>query len=162
MYIHSKATDLFSSTKEAMEFVEDYDLDVAKATLLQQTQRHAEAAEVHIVEGRSVEGIRIFLEHLADENCARRGVICVIQALWKHLSFGVLPAVARSDTVLDQWIELATRLTSTRHCDEVRALHAYRDSLADCRSPDIYVPSNPLPGFKTAATVSLEILSGGQ
>jgi hypothetical protein len=118
-----KAIDLFSSNEEALTYAEEYDLDVAKVTLLQQAERYAEAAEVRMAEGRSCEGIRVFLDHLADENCTRRGIICALQALWKHLSFGVLPTVVRSNTVLEQWIELATRVdpafTSVSDCDEV-------------------------------------------
>lgn len=100
-HLHSKATDLFFSTEEALAFVEDYDLGIAKATLLQQAKRHAEAAEVHIAEGRVLDGIRIFLENLADKDCARRATVCVLQALWQRLSFAVLPTAAQSNIIAD-------------------------------------------------------------
>jgi hypothetical protein len=147
-HLHSKATDLFSSTEEALEFVEDYDLDVAKATLLQQAKRHAEAAEVHIAEGRILDGIRIFLENLADEDCARRATICVLQALWQKLSFAVLPTAAQSTNVVEHWLKLASRLDPTlmtqHDRDEVRTSYVYANTLVDFDIIVFHVPGNHL------------------
>jgi hypothetical protein len=44
---------LFESLKEQLEYMEDADLDVARADLLESAHRYAEAADVHFAEGSS-------------------------------------------------------------------------------------------------------------
>ena len=106
----SKATELFDTPKKALDFVAEYDLDVAHANLLQMAGRPADAAEVHIAEGRIAEGIQIFLENLTNDDCACRAVDHVLRALWQHLSFGVPATIAAMDTLLGHWLGLAAQL----------------------------------------------------
>jgi hypothetical protein len=46
-----KATPLFDDIEEQLDYMEETDLDVAKATLLESLGRFAEAAEIHFAEG---------------------------------------------------------------------------------------------------------------
>lgn len=109
----SKAVRLFPSVEKALDFVNSYDLDVAKGTLLQHEELYGEAAEVHITEGRNVEAIQIFLKHLADKNCTKHAAACALRALWRHISFAVSPAITKTSSLLKQWLELASCLDPT-------------------------------------------------
>lgn len=117
----SKATKLFPTLEKALEFAEDYDLDAARVILLLANGKPAEAAEIHILEGRIQEGIQILLDKLTDQVCPKSAVPHVIRALWKHLSFGISPA--GNNPLLGQWLHLAAqidrRLITGRECDEV-------------------------------------------
>jgi hypothetical protein len=46
-----KATPLFDTIDEQLEYMEDADLDVERATLLESLGRFSEAADVHFSEG---------------------------------------------------------------------------------------------------------------
>jgi hypothetical protein len=120
----SKATELFDTAEEALDFAAEYELDVARATLLQIGGRPADAAEVHVAEGRTIEGIQIFIENLTDEDCTRHAVDHVLRALWQHLSFGVSATDAKVDPLLGHWLGLAAKfddkLLGPSDLDEVR------------------------------------------
>jgi hypothetical protein len=135
LFLHSKSADvflskvqeLFDTKNEALDFVTEYDLDVARATLLRMAGRPADAADIHIAEGRITEGIHIFLENLTNDDCTHRAVDHVLRALWQHLSFGISTTltVTKPDTLLGHWLGLAAQLNSERlkagDRDEVRA-----------------------------------------
>lgn len=125
---HSQAKKLFSSDQEALDFAADYHLDVAQATLLQDLGNHADAAEVHLAEGRITEALDIFLDNLADKECARRAADFVIRGLWERLSFGIVPKDAKLDLSVERWLLLAVRLDlgllNSLERDEVRAVDA--------------------------------------
>lgn len=110
---------MFPSIDDALSFVEDYALDIAHATLLQQVGRYAEAADVHISEGRIKDGIEIFLSNLGNQECTAHAVDYVLRALWRHLSFGVSMQTAKLDVLLGHWLGLAARLSveSLKDCD---------------------------------------------
>lgn len=118
----SKATSLFPTPEKALSFVEDYDLDAARAIILLANGKPSEAADIHISEGRIQEGIQILLDNLTNRVCAESAVRHVIYALWQHLSFGISPAVS-GDNALVQWLHLAGQLDrglmTDRECDEV-------------------------------------------
>lgn len=69
--------------------MEDYDLDVSRAAVLAGLGRLQEAATIHLAEGRMLEAIRLLLEDGKDQGAIRRGHECLLEGLWKHLSFGV-------------------------------------------------------------------------
>jgi hypothetical protein len=95
-----KATQLFPSHEEVLEFTEDYDLDIARATLLEKAGRTLEAAELHLAEGRTLEGIELLLNDTTNEAALLRGQECVLHGLWHCLSFGVDPEILRSNETL--------------------------------------------------------------
>ncbi|EGN94529.1 hypothetical protein SERLA73DRAFT_114784 [Serpula lacrymans var. lacrymans S7.3] len=82
------AIKLFSSYEEGLEFLEDYDLDVARATLLEKMGRLAEAAELHLAEGRQLEAIRLFIADRENIDSEDRAKKCLVDCLWQQLSFG--------------------------------------------------------------------------
>lgn len=135
-----------------MDFLEDYDLDVVRAALLESLDRIEEAAELHLTEGRTMEAIRLFLTVKDNETCMRRANECILGCLWRHLSFGVSLDSAKSDTTLIQLLEWAAQLNaellSPKGRDEVsisRILAA--NVFAHTRTPDIYVPGYNIREF---------------
>ncbi|KDQ58729.1 hypothetical protein JAAARDRAFT_155337 [Jaapia argillacea MUCL 33604] len=82
------AIKLFSSPEEGLEFIEHYDLDNARAALLEKMGRVAEAAEVHLTEGRPLEAIRLFLSDRESAHSISRGKQCLLAALRQQTSFG--------------------------------------------------------------------------
>lgn len=86
--LFSKAAELFSSKEEELEFLEDHDLDIARAEVLESLGRQAEAAELYLAEGRTLDAIHLFLKDDNDQNSLRRGRQCILEGLWQNLSFG--------------------------------------------------------------------------
>ncbi|KAF9493953.1 hypothetical protein BDN71DRAFT_1027051 [Pleurotus eryngii] len=85
-----KARDLFSSAEEGLEYLEDRDLDVARATLMASIPgKLSEAAEIHLAEGRSLDAIRLFLQDERSDTAMRRASKSLLEGLWRHMSFGV-------------------------------------------------------------------------
>ncbi|KAJ7836348.1 hypothetical protein B0H14DRAFT_2794293 [Mycena olivaceomarginata] len=71
-----KANALFSSYEEALEYLEE---------------RFDDAAEVHLEEGRTFEAIKLFLRDRDNARSIRRGIECILQSLWRQVSFDVSP-----------------------------------------------------------------------
>ncbi|KAJ3514932.1 hypothetical protein NLJ89_g2078 [Agrocybe chaxingu] len=84
----SKASQLFDTIDDQLEYLEDFDLDVSRAALLENLGRFREAAEVHLDEGRTLDAIRLFLMD-ENEDSILRGQDCIVRGLWEHASFGV-------------------------------------------------------------------------
>ncbi|KAJ7222624.1 hypothetical protein GGX14DRAFT_558715 [Mycena pura] len=86
-----KASALFSSYEEELEYLEDRGLDVARVAILESLGRYSDAAEVHLEEGRIFEAIKLFLRDRNNELLMRRGIECILQGLWQRVSFAVTP-----------------------------------------------------------------------
>ncbi|KAJ6456165.1 hypothetical protein C8R45DRAFT_1187129 [Mycena sanguinolenta] len=86
-----KANALFSSYEEELEYLEERGLDVAHATLLESLGRFYDAAEVHLEEGRTFEAIELFLRDRDNKDSICRGAQCILQSLWRNVSFSVFP-----------------------------------------------------------------------
>ena len=113
-FVHSsKAKKLFDTYEEALEFTEDYDLDVARATLLESMGRLSEAAELHLTEGRQLQAISLFLKDRDDPNSQRRARECILQGLWGHISFGVPRESFLENDTLIRLLELASKFDQT-------------------------------------------------
>ncbi|KAJ6519176.1 hypothetical protein C8R45DRAFT_1204389 [Mycena sanguinolenta] len=104
-----KANALFSSYKEALEYLEERGLDVAHATLLESLGRFSDAAEVHLEEGRTFEAIQLFLRDRNNKYSICRGVQCILQSLWRQVSFSVLP---KDDPSVPPLLALAAKVDS--------------------------------------------------
>lgn len=104
-----------------MEYLEDYDLDVSRAAVLKKLGRYKEAGDIHLAEGRTLEAIQLFLIDDDDQYAVRRGHDCILQGLWRHLSFGVEVRDGGAEAI--QLLELASKVkpTSTNNAvnDEV-------------------------------------------
>jgi hypothetical protein len=96
-----------------LQYLEDYDLDVSRAAVLKELGRYKEAGDIHLAEGRTLEAIQLFLIDDNDQYAVRRGHICILQGLWKHLSFSVKAQDGGAEAI--QLLELASKvkLTST-------------------------------------------------
>lgn len=110
-----QARELFPSDEKALEYMDDYGLDIARATLLEELGRFAEAAELHLAEGRTLEAIRAFLKDSQHPESVRRASQCLLDGLWRSLSFGLS---CRSDSIgsdlpLQELLRLSTSLDAT-------------------------------------------------
>lgn len=116
--------DLFKTSQDALQFATDYDLDIARAMLLLKERKPAEAAEIHLAEGRIGECIDILLENFRDSVCANRAAHLMVKSMWRYLSFGVTVAQEVKDPLFGRWMMLAEQLSNVktiteRHFDEV-------------------------------------------
>ena len=57
--------------------------------MLEKLHKYEEAAEIHQLEGRTLEAIRLFLTDENNQAAIQRGNSCILQGLWEHLSFGM-------------------------------------------------------------------------
>ncbi|KAH9971205.1 hypothetical protein BGW80DRAFT_1322645 [Lactifluus volemus] len=86
-----KASALFSSPEEELEFVRECDLDIAEVKILVARGQFFEAAELHIRENRLLDAVEVLLKDKTSEEAIRRASQSLLGALWNVLSFGVLP-----------------------------------------------------------------------
>lgn len=102
---------MFSSEKDALEFLEDYDLDEARAEMLKESGKVLESARVHAEEGdmlKAVETLTSSAVHNVDH--ARPTIEYLLTGLWRGLTFGVLPT---STPIVPELLGLADRLDRT-------------------------------------------------
>ena len=88
MYYRS-AMDLFQSDEEALEYMDDYGLDLARAQLLEDLGRFSEAADVLLSEGSTLEAIRVLTRDSGNKDSLMRALQCLLDGLWRNLSCGV-------------------------------------------------------------------------
>jgi hypothetical protein len=81
--------------------------------------RIAEAAEVHLTNGRTVEAIRTLLLKPDDEDCIRKANDSILRGLWTHLSFGITLERAKANARLQELLAFAAKLNleSVPTCD---------------------------------------------
>lgn len=108
---YSKVTQLFNSVDEELEYLEDFDLDISKAAVLEKLHRYDDAAEIHLREGRTLEAIRLLLMDRNNQTAIQRGNACILRGLWEHVSFGV-KKFCRPEEV-SQLLTLASKIKSS-------------------------------------------------
>ncbi len=69
--------------------MDDYGLDIARATFLEDIGRYADAAEVHFAEGNTLEAIRLLTLDRMNDTSMRRALQCVLDGLWSNLGYGI-------------------------------------------------------------------------
>ena len=77
----------------ALEFMQDYGLNMSCAALHERYGRYVKAAELHMLEGDRLEAARLFL--LDSENAdssARKAAECVLGGLWQYFSLSAAEA----------------------------------------------------------------------
>ena len=85
-----KGIRLFSSDEDALVFLEDYDLDEARATMLQSRGKPLEAAEAHAKDGRVLEAVEVLLEgDTPSTEESKMAIRYVLTGLWKRMSLGI-------------------------------------------------------------------------
>jgi hypothetical protein len=92
-----------------------------RATILESLGRLSDAAEIHLIDGRTSKAIALFLR---DQNIDRASD-CVVQGLWEIISFAVLPDTqdTRVSCLLDFAAQVDVSLLSQRKRDEVCSCH---------------------------------------
>jgi hypothetical protein len=120
-----KGVELFSSEEDALVFLENYDLDEARATIFKSRGKALEAAEAHAKDGRVLEAVGVLLEQEAPSTEESRMAICyALAGLWKRMSFGV--GFLQSDTITTSLLQILSRLDTSvmteDEVDEVRSI----------------------------------------
>ncbi|KAM5542264.1 hypothetical protein V8D89_004137 [Ganoderma adspersum] len=116
-----KAMELFDDDEEALEYMDDFGLDMARAQFLEGVGRFAEAADVHISEGNTLEAIRVLSLDTGNEASLKRALTCLLDGLWQNLSCGV-PVNEESlkpSGTIGKLLGLTNGLTLTDASDEV-------------------------------------------
>jgi hypothetical protein len=102
------ARSLFSSEEDAIEFLEDYDMDEARAQMLKESGRVLESAEVHANEGdllKAVETLTASAVH--NDTHVRPTIEYLLAGLWRGLTFGVPPT---STPIVSELLVFASKL----------------------------------------------------
>ncbi|KAI0762352.1 hypothetical protein C8Q74DRAFT_1336826 [Fomes fomentarius] len=84
-----KARELFETDEEALEYMDDFGLNIARASLLEKLGKYAEAAELLFEEGNTLEAVRLLTLDRDNEESMKRAIEFVLSGLWSALSFGV-------------------------------------------------------------------------
>ncbi|KAG1719467.1 hypothetical protein EDB19DRAFT_2045105 [Suillus lakei] len=101
---------LFSSFDEELEFLEEYDLDYARVSLLESHSRYYEVAEIHLSENRPMEAVQAFLKDNRNIDSATRAADALLESMWRKCSFRITPKAAVVDDSVRQAIALADQL----------------------------------------------------
>ncbi|KAL5534681.1 hypothetical protein ACEPAG_1145 [Sanghuangporus baumii] len=92
-YIHverlDKAVESFDSHEDALVFLEDIGLDVARAMVLEKFGRIHEAADLLFAEGQSKQAVQLLLKDAKNRDSLRRAVEYILRSSWKRYSFVV-------------------------------------------------------------------------
>lgn len=94
--------------------MDDFGLNVARASLLEELGKYAEAAEVLFQEGNTLEAVRLLTLDRDNEESMKRAIECVLDGLWSALSFGVsvTDQLISSHPTLGKLLELALSFRS--------------------------------------------------
>ncbi|KAF9242380.1 hypothetical protein BU15DRAFT_43965 [Melanogaster broomeanus] len=101
---------LFSSFESELEFLEDYDLDFARASLFESHGRYLEAAELHLTENRPLDAISDFLKVKESRDAITRATDILLEGLWRRCSFGIPSKEVAGDQDVIQFLALAREL----------------------------------------------------
>ncbi|KAH9919768.1 uncharacterized protein BXZ73DRAFT_104876 [Epithele typhae] len=85
-----KARALFETDEEALEYMDDFGLDIARASLLEDMGKFADAADVHFAEGNVLEAIRLLSLDTDNTASTRKAFDCLLEGLWQRLSLGAI------------------------------------------------------------------------
>lgn len=69
--------------------MDDYGLDVARASLMEDIGRYADAAELHLAEDNVLEAIRLLKLDSNNDTSMKKAFDCLLDGLWRRLSCGV-------------------------------------------------------------------------
>ncbi|KAG1889227.1 hypothetical protein F4604DRAFT_1950186 [Suillus subluteus] len=101
---------LFSSSSEELEFLEEYDLDCARISLLESQSKYYEVAEIYLSDNRPMEAVQAFLNDNRNIDSAARAADTLLEFMWRKCSFRITPKAAVADDSVRQAIALADQL----------------------------------------------------
>jgi hypothetical protein len=117
---------LFPSEEDALEFLEDYDLDEARAEMLKGSGRVLESAGIHAKEGDMLKAVETLTTSTHRVEHVRPTIEYLLTGLWRGLTFGVPPA---STPIVSELLGLADRLDGNamrkQEADEVSPFHPF-------------------------------------
>lgn len=87
--------------------MDDFDLGIARAELLEVLGRFTEAAELHLEEGNLQKAIQLFIR-ASTNTSARRAYECLLDSFWKFFSIGA--SFNLQDENLQILLQLSARL----------------------------------------------------
>ncbi|KAF9067282.1 hypothetical protein BDP27DRAFT_1328979 [Rhodocollybia butyracea] len=114
---------LFESLEDQLEYLEDRDMDIARAALLVAHSRTREAAELHLVEGRVLEAIDLFIRDTGSKESEGRAAECILDGFWQKITFASEEQPTQ-DPDLPKLFELVKRI------DQSSLTSNYRDEIA--------------------------------
>ncbi|KAG1854678.1 hypothetical protein C8R48DRAFT_721046 [Suillus tomentosus] len=112
---------LFSTFEEELEFMEDYDLDYVRASLLESHSRYYEAAELHLSENRPLEAVRAFIKDESNVDSTIRAADTMLEYFWRKCSFRIT-VKSIADEPLQHFIALADQLEANKLTPATRDL----------------------------------------
>ncbi|KAG2048322.1 hypothetical protein BDR06DRAFT_962830, partial [Suillus hirtellus] len=114
---------LFSTFDEELEFLEDYDLDYARASLLESHSRYYEAAELHLSENRPLEAVRAFIKDHSKDDSTSRAADTILAYFWRKCSFRITAkSVVDEPESMQHFIALADELEMNKLTPATRDL----------------------------------------
>ena len=107
-----KARALFQSDDEALEYMDDYGLDVVRASFLEDMNRFSDAAELHLAEGNILEAIRLLMLDTDNKFSIKKAFDCLLDGLWQRLSCGVSVSeeTLKNNTTLSKLLRMTERI----------------------------------------------------
>ncbi|KAG1841507.1 hypothetical protein F4604DRAFT_1829867 [Suillus subluteus] len=113
---------LFSTFDEELEFLEDCDLDYARASLLESHSRYYEAAELHLSENRPLEAVRAFIRDTGNVDSTIRAADTILEYFWRKCSFRITAKTALADEPMRHFIALSDQLETNKLTPATRDL----------------------------------------
>ncbi|KAF5377115.1 hypothetical protein D9757_008781 [Collybiopsis confluens] len=101
---------LFDSVDDQLEYLEDRDMDVARAAVLVSHGRAREAADLHLASGRVLEAIDFFIQDSENADSARRAAESILDGFWRKLTFAVKPLEIKGDPLVQKILDLAQKI----------------------------------------------------
>ncbi|KAI0641201.1 hypothetical protein C8Q79DRAFT_992409 [Trametes meyenii] len=117
-----KARELFDTDDDILEYMDDYGLDVARASFLEHLERYGDAAELHLAEGNTFEAIRLLTLDRNNTRSIQKAMQCLLDGLWSHLPCGTLvnEALVKTDASVAKLLKLADDLINVDAEDDLR------------------------------------------
>ncbi|TFK88273.1 hypothetical protein K466DRAFT_598787 [Polyporus arcularius HHB13444] len=134
-----KARELFETDDEALEYMDDYGLDIARATFLEDIGRYADAAEVHFAEGNTLEAIRLLTLDRMNDTSMRRALQCVLDGLWSNLGYGIAitDELLKTNGTVAKLLRLADGLQDVGTDSNLMAEVTMFRAIANCNSEEL-------------------------
>ena len=111
--------------EDALEFLEDYDLDEARAKLLVKLGKILKAAGIHAKNGNMLKAVEVLNASGCRVDHVRPSIEYLLTGLWRDLTLGVLPT---SNSIASKLFALADRLERSamtkQEVDEVCVSHS--------------------------------------
>ena len=111
---------MFPSEEDALEFLEDYDLDEARAEMLKESGRDLESAKVHAKEDNMLKAVETLTTAVHRVDHVRPTIEYLLTGLWRGLTLWALPT---STPIISELLGFADKLDTSamtdREVDEV-------------------------------------------